>query len=279
MVHAVIVVATVFSLVFGYASPTAVNQVCRPMGLNSPWQRYVSACEYSNGEIRVRNITAYTVLNLEYRSPLLPGSFDYPLVPSLDPGETPSPQAAAWLAVGPKFLAGNSEYRGTHTILFSPGMHLTVKGPDFYLRTVPKATLALYSAYAVLRYERAVEASPNARDVPLPGLVGLRQKADACAQAAGTAYSTDRRAFSGSVADMQQGLADTLALSSCKTLISQVRTELAATTTTAERQAEQEAAYAKQARSFLKNLVTRKMAKKVSGPLIDFAFKLLPAVK
>lgn len=279
MVHAVIVVATVLSLVFGYASPTAFTQVCWPMGLNSPWQRYVSACEYSNGEIRVRNITAYTVLNLEYRSPLLPGGFDYPLVPSLDPGETPSPQAAAWLAVGPKFLADNSEYRGTHTILFSPGMHLTIKGPDFYLRTVPKATLALYSAYAVQRYERAVETSPGARDIPLPGLVGLRQKADACAQAAGTAYSTDRRAFSGTVADMQQGLADTLALSSCKTLISQVRTELTPTTTTAERQAEQEAAYAKEARSFLKNLVTRKMAKKVSGSLIDFAFKLLPAVK
>lgn len=279
MIHAVIVVATVLSLVLGYATPTAVTQVCRPMGLNSPWQRYVSACKYLNGEIRVRNITAYTVLNLEYRSPLLPGGFDDPLEPLLDPGETPSPQAAAWYAVGPKFSAYASEYRGTHTILFSPGMHLTVKGPDFYLRTVPKATLALYSAYAVLRYERAVEASPGARDIPLPGLVGLRQKAAACAQAAGTAYSADRRAFSGSVEDMQQGLASTLALSSCKTLISQVRTELTPTTTTAERQAEQEAAYAEQARSYLKNLVTRKMAKKVSGSLIDLGLELLHAVK
>jgi hypothetical protein len=74
-------------------SPALAVSPGTSIALTSPWQRYVSACRYQDGTIALRDITSYTVMNLECHSS---GNSPYPVVPILRPGEQPTLQDAAW---------------------------------------------------------------------------------------------------------------------------------------------------------------------------------------
>jgi len=258
------------------ATPTVLDGLCSPIKLVSPWQAYVRACQFQNGTIRVQNITAYTVLNLEYRSP---GLSQYPVVPLLDPGEVALPQDAAWRVVNADshFVPSQTTKSGTHTMLLTPGVHLVIRGPDFYLATFPAATTALYSAFVIKRYEASVESAAAAKGISLPGPYGIRQDADKCAKAAGAAFSADRQALSGSINDMKAGVERTIGLSECKDLLAEVKRAFSGTGGTAADEAEQEAAYADRVSSYVSGLVTEKWWTKVRGSLFTLGEELIRA--
>jgi len=231
---------------------------CSPIPLNSPWSLYITACETSQDEIHIRNKTVYTVLNLEYVG-------EYAQVPIVD---TPSIGSRAWSVVFEQFENIEPYYSNTRTLLLGPQRSVTLQsGYEFYLQTVVDATNAVYSAAAPLRYENSIELDPVGRQIPLPGILGMRQKAVECAEAAGPAFATDTRALSGSLTDMRAGLAATMSLDPCVGLFNAVKKQLSGELSTAD----EEAAYADEMKAYLGEQVSKRWWSKARGSLMDLA--------
>jgi len=239
---------------------------CSPIPLNSPWSLYITACRTSQDEIHVRNTTVYTVLNLEYVG-------DYAQVPIVD---TPSIGSRAWSVVSGQFENVEPQYSNTRTLLLGPQRSVTIQsGYEFYLQTVVNATNAVYSAAAALRYENSIELAPIGRQIPLPGILGMRQKAAECAEAAGPAFAADTRALSGSLADMRAGLAATMSLDPCVGLFTAVKKQLSGELSTAD----EEAAYAAEVRAYLGEQVSKRWWSKARGSLIELAEQAVKAAR
>jgi hypothetical protein len=159
-------------------------------------------------------------------------------------------------------------------LMLTPGMHLVIGGPHFYLRTMQQATTALYGAHMVMKYESDAVANSQ---LPLPFLrrFELKQEATECARAAGIAFSSNQRALTGTLDDVRKGATDTLTLVPCKSLVTSVKKSLSGVASTAAREAEGEAPCAEKVGAYFADRVSEKWWQKVKGSLVKYAVELL----